>query len=66
MGVPTRDLDKIKTEDCTDEECLERMLKLWLNDHTRHRSWDRLLDALQSPSVDQKDAACEIREELEG
>ncbi len=58
LGISKDDLDCIEKSDI--DRCLEEMLALWLRRPRMNPSWESLVGALKSATVDRMDVAEEI------
>ena len=57
-------LDKIKTNNHGDEQCLQAVLYQWENSTVRPYTWNTLISALDSSRVGMKKLAAKIKERI--
>ena len=57
-------LDKIKTNNHSDEQRLQAVLYQWENSTVRRYTWNTLISALDSRSVGMKNLAAKIKESI--
>ena len=63
LGIILAKLNEFKHDHQTADRCFAEVIDFWLNGNTQvPRSWESLVEVLESPSVDEKGLARRLRE----
>ncbi len=65
LGLSEDDLDSIERDVASVEDCLSRMLTVWLRRPSLSPTWENLVKALRSKWVQREDVATDVIRELQ-
>lgn len=63
LNIPTGRLDNIEADHHNTQDCLQEMLKVWLNRVHPPPTWASIINALDSDAVEEQRLAKELREQ---
>ena len=64
LDIEEAKLDEIASSPAKPERCCTEMFKHWCQKYPDKATWDTLIEALESPSLEMNDLAKRIREKL--